>query len=207
MSDLGWLPFALYLMLAVAAAGHALIFKSDPRAALGWITVCLLFPLLGPLLYFLFGINRIHTRAQKLNPLFPFQLDADAEHPDDPMEHPEPPSIVSPELSQILRMSHAVTRRPLVGGNTVTLLKNGEQAYPAMLDTIKNSQHSLFLSTYIFETNQTGRQFIAALTQAARRGVDVRVIIDGIGEWYSFPGPAHCSRKAMYPQPAFYRPI
>jgi cardiolipin synthase len=196
MGDLGWVPVALYFLLAAAAAGHALIFKSDPRAALGWIAVCLLFPLLGPLLYFLFGINRIRTRAQKLNPLFPFQLDADTEPPDDPMPAATPPSIASPEFSQILRISRAVTRRPLVGGNKLKLLKNGEQAYPAMLDAINNSQHSLFLSTYIFETNQTGRQFIAALAQAARRGVDVRVIIDGIGEWYSFPRAGSLLKKS-----------
>jgi cardiolipin synthase len=146
-----------------------------------------MFPLLGPLLYFLFGINRIRTRAQKLNRLFPFPLDMDSEATDEPSESALFSVPVSQELSEIVRISCAVTRRPMVGGNTLQLLKNGEQAYPAMLDAIQNSQHSLYLSTYIFETNRTGRQFIDALLQAARRGVDVRVIVDGVGEWYAFP--------------------
>jgi cardiolipin synthase A/B len=187
MNYLHWIPIILHFMVAVIAAGHALLFKSDSRAALGWVVVCLMFPLLGPLLYFLFGINRIRTRAQKLNHLFPFQFDNGSGHPDDQTEPAISLKSVSHELSEIVRISCAVTRRPIVGGNTIKLLENGEQAYPAMLDAIKNSRHSLFLSTYIFETNKTGRLFIDALAHAARRGVDVRVIIDGIGEKYAFP--------------------
>ena len=187
MNYLHWIPLVLYFLVAVVAAGHALIFKSDPRAALGWVIVCLMFPPLGPLLYFLFGINRIRTRAQKLNRLFPLSFDMDSEPRDDPSEPALSSAPVSRELSEIVRISCAVTRRPIVGGNTLKLLENGEQAYPSMLDTIQNSQQSLFLSTYIFETNETGRRFIDALVQAARRGVDVRVILDGIGEWYAFP--------------------
>jgi len=177
----------LHFPVAVLAAGHALLFKSDCRAALGWIAVCLLFPLVGPLLYFLFGINRIHTRAQKLKRLFPLQFDEDFERPDNKPEPVMSALSLSPQLSEIVRISCAVTRRPMVAGNTIEILENGEKAYPAMLAAIEKSQHSLFLSTYIFETNKTGRQFIDALARAARRGVDVRVIIDGIGEINYFP--------------------
>lgn len=206
MNYLQWIPIILCFLLAVIAAGHALIFKSDSRAALGWIAVCLIFPLLGPLLYFFFGINRIRTRAQKLTPLYHFKFDIDSEQPDEQIESAIASSTASPELLQILRISRAVTRRPLVGGNTIKLLKNGEQAYPAMMEAINNSQYSLFLSTYIFETNKTGRQFIAALTQATRRGVDVRVIIDGFGELYSFPRAGALLEKGDVPITRFLPP-
>jgi hypothetical protein len=56
----------IVVAVATVSAGHALLSKRDPRAALGWITVCVLFPLFGPLFYFAFGINRIRMRAQKL---------------------------------------------------------------------------------------------------------------------------------------------
>jgi cardiolipin synthase len=187
MNLLHWLLLILHVLVAIVAAGHALLFKRDSRAALGWIAVCLLFPLVGPLLYFLFGINRIQTRARKLHSLFSIQFDADSEYPDEEAEPALAVLSVLPELSEIIRISCAVTRRPIVGGNTVDILCNGEQAYPAMLAAIDIAQTSLFLSTYIFETNKTGRDFIEALTRARRRGVDVRVMIDGIGEWYAFP--------------------
>ena len=63
------------VIVALASAGHALLYKRDPRAALGWITVCLVFPFVGPLMYFLFGINRIHTRARRLKGAGRYRLD------------------------------------------------------------------------------------------------------------------------------------
>jgi cardiolipin synthase len=56
-----------------------------------------------------------------------------------------------------------------------------------MLAAVRSAERFLFLSTYIFETNRTGRDFISALAAAVRRGVDVKVIIDGIGERHSLP--------------------
>ena len=187
MNFLHWILIILHFLVAFFAAGHALIFKSDPRAALGWITVCLMFPFLGPLLYFLFGINRIRTRARKLQHPSLLQLDVECKQSDGLLEPEISGPALSAEFFEITRISCAVTRLPLVGGNAIELLQNGEQAFPAMLEAIERSQHSLFLSTYIFETNKTGRQFIDALTRAARRGVDVRVILDGVGELYAFP--------------------
>ena len=67
MDTFSWLLIAAVTALAVLAAGHAVLYKRDPRAAFGWVAVCLMFPLAGALLYFVFGINRIHTRARKLH--------------------------------------------------------------------------------------------------------------------------------------------
>ena len=99
---LHWILIVLYFMLAIFSAGHALLYKKDPRAALGWIAICLMFPLMGSLLYFLFGINRIRTRAQKLKGLFPFQFADDFEDPEyktDPLIS----GLIPSELSEILR--------------------------------------------------------------------------------------------------------
>ncbi|MGB5279339.1 MAG: PLDc N-terminal domain-containing protein, partial [Gammaproteobacteria bacterium] len=57
---------AVHTVLAVSSAGHALLYKKDPRAALGWIAVSFAYPILGPLMYYLFGINRLRTRAHQL---------------------------------------------------------------------------------------------------------------------------------------------
>ncbi len=75
----------------------------------------------------------------------------------------------------------------MTAGNRIEVLHNGEQAYPAMLREIDAAENHVFLSTYIFETNQTGRAFVDALARAAGRGVETRVIIDGVGRLYSRP--------------------
>ena len=172
----------LHAAAAALSAGHALLHKRDPAAAMGWIAVCLMFPLGGPLLYFLLGINRVHTRARKLGIW--------ARRVPEPGSGRDPAARdlqVPPEFTAHARISYAVSGRPLVGGNALTTLHNGEQAYPRMLAAIAAARRVVYLSTYLFETNGAGRQFIDALAAAAGRGVDVRVLLDGVGEWYSLP--------------------
>ena len=177
-----WFFILLYVGLTLPSAGHALLFKKDPRSALGWITICLMFPLAGPILYFLFGINRIRTRARKLQLDSPFRIRAQNVEWQHALAVQIPPS-----LTEIARMSNALVRRPLIRGNRIEPLYNGEAAYPAMMEAIDAAERFVYLTTYIFETNASGEQFIDALTRAKDRGVDVRVIIDGVGEWYSLP--------------------
>lgn len=187
MRIFNWTLVIVHALVVVAAAGHALLFKRDPRAALGWIAVCLLFPFVGPLLYFLFGINRVRTRARKLDRLSPFRIEEGGEPGYDRVGTPEESLLLMPECAELVQVSETVTRSPLLGGNRVETLHNGEQAYPSMLKAIETAESSLFLSTYIFGTGRTGRGFIDALGRSARRGVDVRVLIDGIGELNAFP--------------------
>jgi len=187
MNALHWILITVHAVAGLFAAGHAVLHKRDPRAAFGWISVCVIFPLAGPLLYFLFGINRVHTRAKELARRSPFQIDIGYER----SEEQGAPVISGPhvprDIAEIARISDAVTRRPLLAGNRIEMLHNGEEAYPVMLEAIERAQRSVFLATYIFETNTTGRRFIKSLARAARRGVDVKVMIDGIGELYSIP--------------------
>ena len=70
---------------------------------------------------------------------------------------------------------------PLVGGNTVRLLVNGTDFFPAILKAINNAQVEIRLETYIFFDDVTGQAVRDALTQAATRGVRVYVLTDGIG--------------------------
>nr|WP_320114548.1 cardiolipin synthase [uncultured Desulfuromonas sp.] len=173
-------------LLSLAVAIHALLNKRDPRAALAWIIVCLALPGVGVVLYWLMGVNRIRTRALR------WQRRGEGIY----VTEKEPPCESSVELRtpfhtqnyQLQRhLADAVTRRPLLGGNRVVPLYNGEQAYPAMLKTIRAANHSINLSSYIFDTQFCGREFVQALIERANAGVAVRVLVDGLGECYSWP--------------------
>jgi cardiolipin synthase len=74
-----------------------------------------------------------------------------------------------------------------VDGNNVEVLLNGEQAYPAMLEAIQDAEQFLDLSSYIFDTRTCGSRFATALIEAAERGVEVRVLVDALGEMYTMP--------------------
>lgn len=186
---------ALHLVVAPLAAFHALLYKRDPRSALGWITVCLLFPLAGPLSYYLFGINRVRTRARKLRGRPRPGLRVSFER-GEPAEQTTNSALNMPaEFRELALVSDSATRRPVVHGNQVTALHNGEQAYPPMLEAIRNARESVYLITYIFETNKTGSAFAEALSEARERGVDVRIVVDGMGELYSLPRAATFLRR------------
>ncbi|MBL4782474.1 MAG: PLDc N-terminal domain-containing protein [Porticoccaceae bacterium] len=178
---------ALALVLAPVTMWHALLYKRDPRAAMGWIGVCLLFPIIGPALYFLFGINRIHHRAQLWRDGAHQRRFVDFERGEEPLSEIPCYGKVQNEFSPLIRATYALTGLPLLEGNRVVILRNGEQAFPAMLDAINGAERSVDLSTYIFESNASGGTFAEALYGAQSRGATVRVIIDGMGDLYSWP--------------------
>ncbi|MCX8017547.1 MAG: phospholipase D-like domain-containing protein, partial [Rhodocyclaceae bacterium] len=68
-----------------------------------------------------------------------------------------------------------------VAGNRITLLETGAAYFPALLAAIAAAKHTVYLETYIFADDATGRAVAAALADAARRGVAVRVLVDGFG--------------------------
>ncbi|WP_407279691.1 cardiolipin synthase ClsB [Aromatoleum evansii] len=68
-----------------------------------------------------------------------------------------------------------------VGGNAITLLENGADYFPALLQEVEGARREIFLETYIFENDEAGARVAAALARAAARGVAVRVLVDGFG--------------------------
>lgn len=170
-----WLPLIL-AGVAIVTAGHALLNKRDPKAAFGWIALCIILPLAGPVFYFIFGINRVRTRAQKD---YSRKLAADALQTisDPPGTSFRPRSTVGETLTQ----------KGLSACTHVDILENGEQLYPAMLQAIHSARHRILLASYIFDNNKTGIEFADALAAAATRGVEVKVIVDGLGEMMSLP--------------------
>lgn len=164
------IALGLWAGVGVLAAAHALISKRDHRSAWGWIAVCWLFPLAGPFLYYLFGINRVKIAARELG--VPAFRDA----------APAAPVSIPPALENVAHTASALTQLPLLPGNRIDMLVDGEQAFPRMLDAIDGARQSVAILTYIWEHDALGRRFIAAVERAVRRGVAVHVIIDGFGE-------------------------
>jgi cardiolipin synthase A/B len=193
LSLVGLFTLALYLVTGLGSALHALLTKADPRSALSWMAVCLLVPYGGALLYWLLGINRVRRRRQLSPPApTPAALRASAE--------------LAGTLAAQVRIGDALTRRSLQPGNAIEPLHNGELAFPSMLTAIGEARESVWLSTYIFQTDAVGGEFIAALGAAVQRGVSVRVLVDGIGEWYDWPHVVPRLRRAGVPTARFLPP-
>jgi cardiolipin synthase len=70
---------------------------------------------------------------------------------------------------------------PLVDGNRITSLLNGDEIFPAMLSAIRAAQATITFETYIYWSGKVGRQFADALAERAKAGVRVHVLLDWIG--------------------------
>jgi cardiolipin synthase len=68
-------------------------------------------------------------------------------------------------------------------GNRVTILTDGPTFYPAMLDAIRGATHSINMECYIFQAGRMADQFIDALSERARNGVRVTIVVDAIGSF------------------------
>jgi cardiolipin synthase len=187
--------FLLFLAHALSwfVLVHALLYKRDPRAALGWIAAAFFLPGIGALLYFSIGISRANSRAAAL---MRRAVESAGEHRrrlSEGRAHPPPHLALSrenlPARFHMACVGQKVTGRTLVGGNRLTPLFNGEEAYPAMLAAINEAKEEVFLSTYIFNRGVTADSFIRALLAAAERGADVRMLVDGFGSLYSLKPP------------------
>jgi cardiolipin synthase A/B len=184
-------------MISFVAAGHALLHKRDSRAALGWMSLCLTLPLVGPFLYWCLGINRISRLARswqksgrRLSGVEIYPIKAQEVEPAQ-----LPPA--ADRLRDLRVLADRIVRTRLREGNLIIPLVDGEAAYPAMLAAISQARENINLSSYIFDADGIGAEFVTHLIEAAERGVEVRVIIDALGEKYSHRSP----RRAFHGTP------
>ena len=91
------------------------------------------------------------------------------------------PRLYSTAHPQFERALGSLLGPTIVGGNSVTELLNGDQIFPPMLAAIKAAQKSVTFETYIYWSGDIGKQFADALSERARAGVPVHVLLDWVG--------------------------
>ena len=183
----------LHLALAVGVTSHVLLYKREINTSAAWIGLAWLTPILGSVLYLLLGINRVQRRAMSLKGRRTAEIGdgfGGATGRDD-------------HLAQLECAGYRITHRPVEKGNSIAILRNGDQAYPVMVAAIEAAQRSVVLSSYIFRADAAGKRFIEALVRAARRGVEVRVLIDGFGGGYFVSQTYDELRRARVPVARF----
>ncbi|MDQ3774501.1 MAG: phospholipase D-like domain-containing protein [Pseudomonadota bacterium] len=82
---------------------------------------------------------------------------------------------------QFLRAMGSLLGPPLVDGNRVQALQNGDESFPAMLAAVRGAQHTITFETYIYWSGTIGQEFAAALSERASAGVRVHVMLDWWG--------------------------
>ena len=182
-----------HLLLAVGVTIHVLLYKRETNTSAAWIGLAWLAPIMGSVLYLLLGINRVRRRAMSMR----------GRRSTDLVEPQGSGGGRDDHLAHLERAGHRITHRPAERGNSVSILRSGDEAYPVMIAAIEASLRSVVVSSYIFRADTAGMKFIDALIRATRRGVEVRVLIDGIGAGYFVSHTFGLLRRARVPVARF----
>jgi cardiolipin synthase A/B len=179
-----WAVVLVEIVVVVWAGLHVVLRKNDPRAAAYWLAIIALVPILGALLYLFLGINLIQRAGKRYREVLTFESTDSAAYV--PHLLPDYETEVQ-SMEGLVHSVRTLSRMSLLGGNTVTMLRDGDEAYPPMLAAIREAKVSIAMCSYIFEPHGPGKEFMDALVEAAARGVEVRVMVDEAGTRYASP--------------------
>ncbi len=147
----------------------------SPNATLAWLWSLIFIPGIG-LFYFLMGNERVQRKRLALVRALDSQLEATPVGSS--RKRRAMMAAAMPDLERVNGM-------PATGGNSASLLTDGTSFFPVMLEVIQNAKHHLHLEFYIWRNDRAGRTVRDALVKAAQRGVEVRVLVDEMGSFFT----------------------
>ncbi len=158
----GWLAYLVGLGLWIVLQ------KREPAATISWLVSLAALPYLGFLVYYVFGpqkITRHRARRRRRHVALPGAAAGDG----------------GSEAMELRTLAHATTGIASTTAQSVRLLVDGGEKYPALLDDIAAAQDHVHLEYYIYAPDHSGTALRDALVARARAGVKVRVLLDAMG--------------------------
>lgn len=182
-SWLNWLGW-VWTISSVVLTTWIVMQRRSPVSTLAWIMVLNMMPVIGLAVYAYFGPQRV--KRQRLRRWH--QQAVQMSHGDlrTLREGRAEPPVWAVQHSTLIEQSCGLQ---LASCHEVKLLENGGATLQALLDEIAAATQHVHLEYYIFEPDTTGQAVLQALTQKAREGVRVRLLVDAVGS------PVLCSRK------------
>ena len=113
-------------------------------------------------------------------------------------------SVADPEF---IGSALALADPTLVSGNKIELLSNGDQYFPAMLDAMRSARQTINFEAFILYSDDVGRQFRDTLCARAHDGIQVRVLLDGIGSGWRLNNSDVNMMKQAGCKFAYYHPV
>jgi cardiolipin synthase len=157
-----------------------LITKKDPTSAVAWCLAVLLMPLVGAILYWIFGYNRVHRLVRRKRkhhvhyrerqPHLKYETDLGGKG--------------ASESSLIASQAVQAGGYHAVAGNSVALYNDTRHAFDALLEAIRQARHHVHLEFFSIHGDEIGRRLLDLLADKARAGVEVRLLLDSVGSLY-----------------------
>ena len=150
----------------------------NPVKSLAWVTVLILLPAIGLVLYFFFGRNlknkRMISRRNKRRLRRAIRLP----------RQPRRPKGLPAESEQLARLTETLVQCPYYSGNKVEIFSSGAEKFEALKADLLAAKQTINLQYYIFENDKLGCEIARILKQKVAEGVKVRVIYDHVGSFH-----------------------
>lgn len=157
--------------------------RKSTAATWSWLFVVNILPIFGFILYLLIGRGISHYRIFKDRKQFQIGFERQLTSANK--------AYNNPEFIQKMRKNHAIGQlmnmlyreeKSIISTNTkIKIFDDGREKFDALLEDIKNAKHSIHMEYYIFRMDNLGKEIYAALIEARKRGVEVRVLYDAWG--------------------------
>jgi cardiolipin synthase A/B len=118
-----------------------------------------------------------------------------------------PPHTFNVSAPEFFGSAHAASDPVPIGGNKITLLHNGEGTFPVLLEAIRGAKKTVNFEAFLFHSGKVGDEFIAAFCERAQAGVQVRILLDGIGSGSPLKGADVSRLKEAGCRFAYYHPV
>jgi cardiolipin synthase A/B len=175
----------VFLVIGLALVPLVLIRRKEPSSTIAWILCLVFLPAVGSLLFLLFGRDRVRQPARRkleLDAVVRAQVSASRnEAPDADRTSNLRIVAVSPLEQAMFRIGQRLTHLRPTDGNQVDVLVEGQAMYDALGHAIDGARHHVHAQYYLIRNDATGAWFRDRLVAAARRGVTVRLLMDGFG--------------------------
>ena len=161
---------------------HLLLLKKRPSATLAWLWAIVFIPIVGAMAYFAIGTDRLKRRRLRRRSLFSARAMRERAESGTTDEATLGLLQKLPRRDrQFLQLLSKINHLPVSSAENVHVLRDAHVFYSALEGRIKAERHHVHLEFYIWNGDETGRKFLTILEEAARRGVIVRLLLDGVG--------------------------
>ncbi|HQX97899.1 MAG TPA: cardiolipin synthase [Chitinophagaceae bacterium] len=172
-----------YFILLVFVCVQIVISINYSAKALAYLLFAIFIPVIGIIFYLTFGINywkkrKYNKKTLQDGKILDYLKNGIVQYNESSISRLDESVQQNAELASMLMRDLG---SPLTKNNKVTLLKNGEEKFPNLIEAIRNATHHIHIEYYIYEYDDIGTEIIELLIQKAKEGVEVRFIYDDFG--------------------------
>ena len=154
--------------------------KKHPESTVAWLMLLVTVPIVGGLLFIVFGINRVERKAARravASRAIPRNL------PELTQYQLIPSDSFTVHQQRLMRLATRVAETVPTKNNKVEIVADTNRTFGLIEQAIRDAKQSIHLEYYIWQPDSTGLKLRDWLVERARSGVEVRVLVDGIGSW------------------------